>query len=69
MTNRAPNPPAARGDLPRPTLQYRLRAWQVFQRALDPLAAPKPLRSVPGGPQPLEGGCAAEKLEALEEPR
>ena len=30
--------------LPRPTLQYRLKAWRTFQRALDPLAPPKPLR-------------------------
>jgi hypothetical protein len=31
-------------DLPRPTLLYRLKAWRTFERALDPLAAPKPLR-------------------------
>jgi hypothetical protein len=31
-------------DLPRPTLHFRLHAWRVFQRALDPLAPPKPLR-------------------------
>jgi hypothetical protein len=28
---------------PRPTLQFRRRAWAAFQRALDPLAPPKPL--------------------------
>jgi hypothetical protein len=51
MVNRASCPPAARGenepehvDLPRPTLQYRLKAWWQFQHALDPLATPKPLR-------------------------
>jgi hypothetical protein len=33
--------------LPRPSLQYRLRAWRDFQRALDPLAPPKPLRPPP----------------------
>ncbi len=31
-------------DLPRPSLRYRVLAWQVFQRALDPLAPPRPLR-------------------------
>jgi hypothetical protein len=31
-------------DLPRPTLPFRLRAWRIFQLALDPLAPPKPLR-------------------------
>jgi hypothetical protein len=30
--------------LPRPTPQFRRRSWLEFQRALDPLAAPKPLR-------------------------
>ena len=36
---------ARRSDrfLPRPTLQFRLKAWRMFQRALDPLAQPKPL--------------------------
>jgi hypothetical protein len=29
--------------LPRPTTQFRRRAWLEFQRALDPLAPPKPL--------------------------
>jgi hypothetical protein len=41
----------ARGDtarardaaIPRPTMQFRRRAWLLFQRALDPLASPKPL--------------------------
>jgi hypothetical protein len=41
----------ARGDttrateaaLPFPTAQFRRRAWLLFQRALDPLAPPKPL--------------------------
>ena len=28
---------------PRPTPSFRARAWREFQRALDPLAAPKPL--------------------------
>ena len=31
-------------DLPLPTAQFRRRAWLEFQRALDPLAPPKPLR-------------------------
>lgn len=30
--------------MPRATLQFRLKAWRIFQRALDPLAPPKPLR-------------------------
>jgi hypothetical protein len=29
---------------PLPTTQFRRRAWLEFQRALDPLAPPKPLR-------------------------
>jgi hypothetical protein len=41
--------PVGRGDTgapwpaPAPTMQFRRRAWLVFQRALDPLARPKPL--------------------------
>lgn len=31
-------------ELPLPTGQFRRRAWLEFQRALDPLAPPKPLR-------------------------
>lgn len=31
-------------DVPLPTASYRRRAWLEFQRALDPLAPPKPLR-------------------------
>jgi hypothetical protein len=30
--------------LPRPTLQFRLKAWRHFQRALDPLGHDRPLR-------------------------
>jgi hypothetical protein len=33
--------------IPRPTLQFRRRAWREFQRALDPLAPPKPLKLPP----------------------
>jgi hypothetical protein len=29
--------------VPTPTTQFRLRAWREFQKALDPLAPPKPL--------------------------
>ena len=29
--------------LPTPSMQFRRRAWLSFQRALDPLARPKPL--------------------------
>jgi hypothetical protein len=32
-----------RQELPAPTEQFRLRAWREFQKALDPLARPKPL--------------------------
>jgi hypothetical protein len=60
MLNRAAHPRGGRGKhegtvappLPRPTLQFRLRAWRQFQRALDPLAPPKPLRQ-PRIPTPL----------------
>jgi hypothetical protein len=30
-------------ELPTPTAQFRRRAWLLFQRALDPLAPPRPL--------------------------
>jgi hypothetical protein len=29
-------------ELPQPSMQFRRRAWLQFQRALDPLARPKP---------------------------
>ena len=31
-------------EWPRPSPYFRRRAWLEFQRALDPLAPPKPLR-------------------------
>jgi hypothetical protein len=31
--------------LPRPTASFRRRAWLQFQRAIDPLAKPKPYRT------------------------
>ncbi|HVV58653.1 MAG TPA: hypothetical protein VHC45_09840 [Gaiellaceae bacterium] len=34
--------------LPRATLQFRLKCWRQFQRALDPLGHERPLR--PPGP-------------------
>src|SRR5438270_673637 len=41
--------PSAATDqlLPRPTAQFRRRAWHDFQRALDPLGPPRPLPQVP----------------------
>ena len=33
-----------RDRVPRPSPYFRRRAWLAFQRALDPLAPPKPLR-------------------------
>jgi hypothetical protein len=30
--------------LPAPTMPFRIRAWLAFQRALDPLAQPRPHR-------------------------
>jgi hypothetical protein len=33
-----------RRTLPRPTMQFRRRSWNEFQRALDPFARPRPLR-------------------------
>gem|GEM_PF-5388976 len=44
MAQGASNPRAPRHGLPLPTPQFRLKAWHTFQRALDPLARPKPLR-------------------------
>jgi hypothetical protein len=35
---------APRLALPRPNPRFRRRAWLAFQRALDPLARPRPLR-------------------------
>jgi hypothetical protein len=34
-------------DAPRPTAQFRRRAWLEFQRALDPLARPKASLAMP----------------------
>jgi hypothetical protein len=34
----------ASGRVPRASPLFRRRAWLAFQRALDPLAKPKPLR-------------------------
>ena len=34
----------ARTSIPRPSPQFRRRSWLLFQRALDPLARPRPLR-------------------------
>jgi hypothetical protein len=34
---------AQRLSLPKPTAWFRRRAWLRFQRALDPLAPPRPL--------------------------
>jgi len=31
-------------EVPRASPRYRVLAWQRFQRALDPLAPPRPLR-------------------------
>jgi hypothetical protein len=39
-------------SLPRPTLAFRRRAWREFQRALDPLAPPKPLKKARAQPPP-----------------
>jgi hypothetical protein len=30
--------------LPKPTTSFRRRAWLEFQRAIDPLAPPKPFK-------------------------
>lgn len=50
MLNRASSPRRARDEglstsdgIPRPSINFRLRAWKAFQRALDPLAPPRPL--------------------------
>jgi hypothetical protein len=34
-------------QLPHPTAAFRRRCWLALQRALDPLAPPKPLRRGP----------------------
>jgi hypothetical protein len=31
--------------LPRPTPEFRRRAWLTFQRALNPLGQPRPMRT------------------------
>jgi hypothetical protein len=31
---------------PKPTLHFRQKSWRDFQRALDPLAQPKPLKAL-----------------------
>ena len=42
--------------LPKPTPQFRRRAWAEFQRALDPLAPPKPLKDALRGRYTREPG-------------
>jgi hypothetical protein len=45
--------------LPHPTQRFRREAWLTFQRALDPLAPPKPLPPAainPRGRPPPAGG-------------
>jgi hypothetical protein len=37
-----------RGSIPRPSPQFRRRSWSLFERALDPLAPPRPLRHKKG---------------------
>jgi hypothetical protein len=52
MLRRAPNPLPGREAaekaidalLPHASIHFRLKAWREFQRALDPLAPPKPIR-------------------------
>jgi hypothetical protein len=39
--------PDASPPAPMPTAQFRRRAWVEFQRAIDPLAPPKPLKQHP----------------------
>ncbi len=34
----------AQGRTPQPSPQFRRRAWLAFQRVLDPLGPPRPLR-------------------------
>jgi len=65
MVRRATDSPGTREVLPGPTLRFRLDAWRTFQRALDPLAPPRPLRRA----EPPQGLVPAEQLEGLEEPR
>jgi hypothetical protein len=43
-TAEQPTLPRDDDTLPQPTAQFRRRAWVVFQRALDPLAPPRPVR-------------------------
>jgi len=40
---RSQEPTQTHLPLPLPSMQFRRRAWREFQRALDPLAPPKPL--------------------------
>jgi hypothetical protein len=43
--NQGPNKKDTGGKhVPLPSAQFRRRAWTEFQRVLDPLAPPKPLR-------------------------
>jgi hypothetical protein len=46
---------AGEADLPSPTPRFRRQSWLAFQRALDPLAPPKPLPPAVVK-QPREGG-------------
>ena len=42
--------------LPLPTQRFRRQAWFAFERALDPLAPPKPLPPAEIRPPPREDG-------------
>jgi hypothetical protein len=45
MVRRTQQKEVAKHEAPvKPTMDFRRRAWREFQRALDPLGSPKPLR-------------------------
>jgi hypothetical protein len=43
-SEKPPDMPDNLKSLPTPTVAFRRRAWLQFQRAIDPLAQPKPLK-------------------------
>jgi hypothetical protein len=44
MRNEGTPTPRRKKSLPQPSVAFRRKAWLEFQRALDPLAPPKPLK-------------------------
>lgn len=52
-------------SLPVPGQAFRNRAWQAFQRAIDPLGSPRPLSRLTPGKHPEEATRPPAQLSVL----